>query len=106
MRKRAWRTPEWKLIDGMEPDIHGLPLLELYHLPSDPQEQRNLATERPDVVAALQAELLTWIARRVRETGKPDPMSYQRFVNRKITGRRQPEARQYVEGQAATKSGR
>lgn len=106
MRKRAWRTREWKLIDGMEPDIHGFPLLELYHLPDDPAEQRNLAPERPDVVAELQAELLTWLARRVRETGKPDPMSYQRFVNRKISGRRRGETQQYVAGQAATRSGR
>jgi arylsulfatase A-like enzyme len=106
MRKRAWRTREWKLIDGMEPDIHGFPLLELYHLPTDPAEQHNLASERPDVVATLQAALLAYVARRVRETGKPDPMSYQRFVNRRISGRRRPEAQQYVAGQAATTSGR
>jgi len=105
MRKRAWRTPEWKLIDGMEPDIHNFPLVELYHLPSDPGEQHNLAGERTEVVARLQAELLSWIARRVRETGKPDPMSYQRFVNRKITGPKKPEAEQYVAGKAATKTG-
>ncbi len=105
MRKRGWRTREWKLIDGMEPDIHQLPLQELYHLPTDPAEQRNLAPERPEVVAALQADMLTWIARRVRETGKPDPMSYQRFVNRKISGPKRPEAQQYVAGQAATRSG-
>ena len=106
MRKRAWRTREWKLVDGMEPDIHGLPLVELYHLPSDPGEQRNLATARPEVVAQLQADMLAWLARRVRETGRPDPMSYQRFVNRKITGPRRQEARQYVAGQAATRTGR
>jgi arylsulfatase A-like enzyme len=106
MRKRAWRTREWKLIDGMEPDIHEFPLLELYHLPDDPAEQRNLAAERPEVVADLQVHLLGWLARRVRETGQPDPMSYQRFVNRKITGPRRPEAQQYVAGQAATRSGR
>jgi arylsulfatase A-like enzyme len=106
MRKRAWRTQEWKLIDGMEPDIHGFPLLELYHLPTDPAEQHNLASARPDVVATLQAALLAFVARRVRETGKPDPMSYQRFVNRRISGRRRPEAQQYVAGQAATRSGR
>lgn len=106
MRKRAWRTPEWKLIDGMEPDIHNFPLLELYHLPTDPTEQRNLATERPDVVADLQAAMLTHVAQRVRATGKPDPMSYQRFVNRKITGPRRPEAQQYVAGKAATTTGR
>ncbi|MGH2370510.1 MAG: sulfatase family protein, partial [Chloroflexota bacterium] len=106
MRKRGWRTREWKLIDGMEPDIHQFPLIELYHLPSDPAEQHNLATERPDVVAQLQAEMLAWLARRVRETGKPDPMSYQRFVNRKITGPKRQEAKQYVAGQATTKTGR
>jgi hypothetical protein len=90
----------------MEPDIHHFPLVELYHLPSDPTEQHNLAPQRPDVVAQLQADLLTHIATRVRATGKPDPMSYQRFVNRKITGPRKPEAVQYVAGQAATKTGK
>ncbi|HEX2033408.1 MAG TPA: sulfatase [Chloroflexota bacterium] len=105
MRKRGWRTREWKLIDGMEPDIHHFPLLELYHLPSDPAEQHNLAPERPEVVASLQADMLSWLARRVRETGKPDPMSYQRFVNRRIAGPRRDEARQYVAGQAATRTG-
>ncbi|HEX2185534.1 MAG TPA: hypothetical protein VHN78_08510 [Chloroflexota bacterium] len=58
------------------------------------------------MVASLQAEMLSWLARRVRETGKPDPMSYQRFVNRRISGPRRDEARQYVAGRAATKTGR
>ena len=30
MRKRGWRTPEWKLIEAMEPDFHGKPPVELY----------------------------------------------------------------------------
>jgi len=25
MRKRGWRTPQWKLIDALEPDFHGKP---------------------------------------------------------------------------------
>ena len=32
MRKRAWRTREWKLIEALEPDLHDLPPIELYNL--------------------------------------------------------------------------
>lgn len=74
MRKRGWRTPDWKLIEALEPDIYGKPPLELFHLPSDPGEQHNLAAERPEVVARLQAERDRHIADRLAATGKPDPL--------------------------------
>jgi arylsulfatase A-like enzyme len=74
MRKRGWRTGEWKLIEALEPDIYGKPALELYHLATDPGETRNLAAARPEVAAALRAELGDWVARRLRETGLPDPL--------------------------------
>src|SRR5205807_2321177 len=32
MKKRAVRTPEWKLIVALEPDLHGFPLVELYDM--------------------------------------------------------------------------
>ena len=84
MRKHAWRTLEWKLILALEPDFHHMPPLELYHLPSDPQEQRNLADERPDVVAGLRGALLEHVARRERETGRPAPVAVQGITMRRI----------------------
>lgn len=75
MRKHALRTDEWKLIVAREhPDLHGRPPVELYHFASDPAEQRDVAPERPEVVAELRAVLDARIARRTAETGLPDPV--------------------------------
>ncbi len=85
MRKRGWRTAEWKLIEALEPDFHGKPPLELYNLTEDPGESRNLAGEEPKVVEALRAKMEAWVARRMKETGKPDPiMGYQLGLDLKI----------------------
>lgn len=84
MRKRGLRTREWKLIVALEPDIHGRPPVELYHLPTDPGEQRNVADERPDVVEELRGKLMRWVARRRRETGNPDPLEVQEITLRRI----------------------
>jgi arylsulfatase A-like enzyme len=74
MRKHGWRTPEWKLIEALEPDFHFKPKLELYNLVHDPLELRNLAKDEPEIVAMLQQRMQEWIARRERETGRPNPM--------------------------------
>ncbi len=74
MRKRGWRTPRWKLIRALEADIYEKPPVELYDLESDPGEQTNRADDRPEVVAELTAAMDGWIARRLRETGHPDPL--------------------------------
>lgn len=86
MKKRGWRTAEWKLIleTGETPEVYGKPEVELYHLPTDPGEQHNLAQERPEVVEALRQEMEAWIARRKEETGQPDPFDYQTITLRKI----------------------
>jgi arylsulfatase A-like enzyme len=74
MRKRGWRTADgWKLIRALEPDIYGKPEVELYHLPTDPGEQRNLADAEPVCAAALTAAMEAWIDARTRATGHPDP---------------------------------
>jgi arylsulfatase A-like enzyme len=74
MRKRGWRTPDWKLIEALEPDIYGMPPVELYDLRSDPGERQNLAEQRADVVRRLREARDAHVARRVAETGGPDPL--------------------------------
>jgi arylsulfatase A-like enzyme len=74
MRKRGWRTPEWKLIEALEPDFHGKPPVELYNLMVDPLELNNLAKRQPQVVEFLRARMMAWVERRIKETGKPDPI--------------------------------
>jgi arylsulfatase A-like enzyme len=85
MRKRGWRTPEWKLIEALEPDFHGKPPLELYNLVLDPLEAQNLAKREKGMVEMLRARMLAWVERRVKETGKEDPiMAYQIGVDKYI----------------------
>jgi arylsulfatase A-like enzyme len=74
MRKHGWRTPQWKLIHALEPDFHFKPEVELYDLIRDPEESCNLADKEPGVVAMLEARMQAWIARREKETGRPNPM--------------------------------
>jgi len=77
MRKHGWRTPEWKLIHALEPDFHFKPEIELYNLIEDPDENKNLAKQHPDIVKMLMAQMQAHIARRKKETGKANPMDHQ-----------------------------
>lgn len=77
MRKHGWRTPEWKLIVALEPDFHFKPEIELYNLIQDPDENHNLAESEPEVVALLKARMDAWIAKRMAETGLPNPIENQ-----------------------------
>ena len=74
MRKQGWRTPGWKLMIALEPDFHFKPEIELFNLVEDPNEDNNLAEERPDVVEALRGRMEAWIAKREAETGLTNPM--------------------------------
>jgi hypothetical protein len=74
MRKHGWRTPEWKLIRALEPDFHFKPAVELYNLLSDPDENVNVAEREPGVVAMLTERMNAHIARREKQTGRPNPM--------------------------------
>jgi len=74
MRKHGWRTPEWKLILALEPDFHFKPPVELYNLVTDPDENDNLAETHPDIVRTLKKRMNDWIKKRVKETGKRNPI--------------------------------
>lgn len=85
MKKRAVRTATYKLITPLEvPDLHGNSEIELYDLTSDPGELRNVAEERPEVVMELRARMEKRVARRIRETGLPDPLPLQPIPLRRI----------------------
>lgn len=84
MRKHALRTKDWKLIRALEPDFHDLPPVQLFDLRNDPGEQRNLAEDRPEVVAELSARLSEWTTRRMTETGQPNPLETQSVTLHKI----------------------
>ncbi len=74
MRKHGWRTPEWKLIHALEPDLHWKPEVELYNLIRDPEENHNLAETEPQVVEFLEGRMQAHIKRREKETGRTNPM--------------------------------
>lgn len=74
MRKHGWRTPEWKLIHALEPDIHAKPEIELYNLVSDPAENHNVAADEPEVVEFLERRMHTHITAREGDTGRTNPM--------------------------------
>jgi arylsulfatase A-like enzyme len=91
MKKRGIRTHEWKFIRSLEPDIHGMPMQELYRLTDDPGERRNLADERPDVVARFSAQLEERVAKRLEATGRvgADPLLLQPIPMRRIGSARE-----------------
>jgi arylsulfatase A-like enzyme len=77
MRKHGWRTPQWKLIVALEPDMHFKPPVELYNLVEDPGELVNLAESQPQMVALLKRRMEAWLAKREAETGLPNPIYHQ-----------------------------
>ncbi|PZE22293.1 sulfatase family protein [Paenibacillus xerothermodurans] len=74
MRKHGWRTPHWKLIRALEPDFHFKPQVELYNLIEDPQENKNVAEDEPEIVELLTARMEEHIRRRELDTGRTNPM--------------------------------
>ncbi|MCX6377421.1 MAG: ATP-binding protein, partial [Armatimonadetes bacterium] len=74
MRKHGWRTPEWKLMHALEPDMHFKPEIELYNLIQDPEEYNNVAEQEPGVVKMLEARMKAWIKKREAETCRRNPI--------------------------------
>jgi len=65
----ALRITEYKMMNGTE----------LYHLPSDPGEQQNLATEKPELLAELDSTYRAWWQKTHAERGfdlLPIPVGY------------------------------
>jgi len=85
MRKRGWRTPQWKFFEALEPDFHNKPPVELYNLIEDPLELKNLAKKEKAVVEMLRSRMQAWVEKRVKETGKGDPiLDYEIGLDKRI----------------------
>jgi arylsulfatase len=70
--KRGVRTSDWKYIRCWDPGVYPRSEPELYNLAADPEEQHNVATSHPAVVAELDSLLMSWLAEHL--AGRPDPM--------------------------------
>jgi arylsulfatase A-like enzyme len=77
MRKHGWRTPQWKLIEALEPDFHFKPPVELYNLVEDPEELNNVAKRYPEVVTMLRTQMNAFIAKREKQLKITNPMHTQ-----------------------------
>ena len=69
---RGLRTSRWKYIECYDPGIYGRTEPQLYDVLSDPDEQVNLATAMPEVVADLDGQMKRWLEEQLR--GRPDPL--------------------------------
>jgi arylsulfatase A-like enzyme len=66
VRLRAYRSEGWKLIETSKGEHF------LFDLPNDPEEERDLAKEKPQELARLEGELDTWrAAMGIPELGAP-----------------------------------
>ena len=96
MKKRGWRTKQWKLIveTGDTPEVYNTPDLELYDLEDDPDEVYNLAEEATDIVDRLKGEMENFLQRRLAETGGPDPTVEQNITMRRLGNKQRAVLRQ------------
>ncbi|HEY63322.1 MAG TPA: sulfatase-like hydrolase/transferase [Caldilineae bacterium] len=73
--KWSLRTERYKFILDRDLGEDGSPAHELYDLVADPGETVNLVEAQPQLAAEMEAELESWIARRLHELGKQeDPL--------------------------------
>ena len=71
--KRAIRTEDWKFIHCTDPGVYPRSEDELYDLRNDPEEQKNVALEYPDIAVGLGDRLHTWVGEQL--AGRTDPMN-------------------------------
>ncbi len=101
----ALRTPEYKLILPFTEDAAGAPLPDFYGRPrdpapllfdlrTDPEEQRDIASDAPDRLAEMMGMLRAWRAEMADATDEPDPiqaqglsLSFDRFMERLLARR-------------------
>ena len=82
----AWIDDHYKLVRNY--DVESADAYELYNLIADPQEQRNLIEGQPEIAARMRSEFETW----------------NRSVDKSITGADYPEGRVLPSGRAPRKT--
>ena len=92
--KRAIRTEKWKLIKTLDKAFWETPEIELYDMQTDPNETRNLASEKPEVVDELELRMERWKRRKLGK--RIDPLEL--IVNVGLPSRRWVEAAARSEG--------
>jgi choline-sulfatase len=76
--QRAVRTPRYRLIRTIHPGLFPYDPLYLFDMIEDPNQTRNIAGEKPDVVAELDHLMLDWLYRYTTgPAGVPDPFQEQ-----------------------------
>jgi arylsulfatase A-like enzyme len=76
--KWALRTSEYKFILAREPDLHNMPMRELYNLKEDPEENHNLYLEDHKLAFELEGELESWLKKMLEKNGlSEDPVKSQ-----------------------------
>jgi arylsulfatase A-like enzyme len=76
----AVRTREWKYIQTGDAGE------ELYHLASDPGENRNLRDERPDMASKLSGRLRQWMNEYPIHIDDPGPLNPELIENLRALG--------------------
>ena len=73
--KWSIRTLSHKFILAREEDFYHTPMRELYDLETDPDELRNIAEQEPATAQALERQLESWIAEKMRKNNlEQDPL--------------------------------
>jgi len=86
--KRAIRTEKWKLIKTLDKAFWETPEIELYDMQVDPNETRDLASEKLEVVDELELRMERWKRRKLGK--RIDPLEL--IVNVGLPSRRWVEA--------------
>ncbi|MFM7319180.1 MAG: sulfatase-like hydrolase/transferase, partial [bacterium] len=83
----AIRKGDWKLLVARG----GSMMPELYNLADDIGEKKNLATEKPEMVASLQADYKVWLAEQA-PASVPDQPATKKAANKKATAKKKAAA--------------
>jgi hypothetical protein len=77
MKKHGFRTERYKFFESLYDELHKRPQFELYDLLADPAEQNNIADRNPALVEMFRKQLAEHVAKRLAETGGPNPIEEQ-----------------------------
>jgi arylsulfatase len=105
--KRAIRTEQWKLIRTIDPAYWETPEIELFDMQDDPEETRNLASDRQETVNELELRMERWLRKeldkridpleRIASLGLPSRVWVERSVVRQGMSEKYEERRARID---------